>query len=132
MINLKLKQIQKNTPTLKKQLNNTIKILQHRQIHIKNPNIHTQIATTLTTVNQYNDLLTLYQQNNEINNHLQTLTQNNIAQFTQFNNEINQLIDTIKLHNQHKLTHLKKTNTHKQYNLLLLKIISLYTLILIL
>lgn len=61
-----------NAPTLEKQLNNAVKILQRRQIRIEDPGVRTQVATTLTTVSQYSDLLALYQQDSEISNHLQT------------------------------------------------------------
>ncbi|STI86892.1 hybrid sensory histidine kinase TorS [Escherichia coli] len=54
--------IQKNAPTLEKQLNNAVKILQRRQIRIEDPGVRAQVATTLTTVSQYSDLLALYQQ----------------------------------------------------------------------
>ena len=95
VMNLGLEQIQKNAPTLEKQLNNAVKILQRRQIRIEDPGVRTQVATTLTTVSQYSDLLALYQQDSEISNHLQTLAQNNIAQFAQFSSEVSQLVDTI-------------------------------------
>lgn len=72
VMNLGLEQIQKNAPTLEKQLNNAVKILQRRQIRIEDPGVRTQVATTLTTVSQYSDLLALYQQDSEISNHLQT------------------------------------------------------------
>ncbi len=78
VMNLGLEQIQKNAPTLEKQLNNAVKILQRRQIRIEDPGVRAQVATTLTTVSQYSDLLALYQQDSEISNHLQTLAQNNI------------------------------------------------------
>ena len=77
-----------NAPTLEKQLNNAVKILQRRQIRIEDPGVRAQVATTLTTVSQYSDLLALYQQDSEISNHLQTLAQNNIAQFAQFSSEV--------------------------------------------
>ncbi|MCV5179861.1 hypothetical protein OFC21_31045, partial [Escherichia coli] len=76
VMNLGLEQIQKNAPTLEKQLNNAVKILQRRQIRIEDPGVRAQVATTLTTVSQYSDLLALYQQDSEISNHLQTLAQN--------------------------------------------------------
>lgn len=63
---------QKNAPTLEKQLNNAVKILQRRQIRIEDPGVRAQVATTLTTVSQYSDLLALFQQDSEISNHLQT------------------------------------------------------------
>ena len=75
VMNLGLEQIQKNAPTLEKQLNNAVKILQRRQIRIEDPGVRAQVATTLTTVSQYSDLLALYQQDSEISNHLQTLVQ---------------------------------------------------------
>ncbi|HCQ1286722.1 TPA: TMAO reductase system sensor histidine kinase/response regulator TorS [Escherichia coli] len=59
VMNLGLEQIQKNAPTLEKQLNNAVKILQRRQIRIEDPGVRTQVATTLTTVSQYSDLLAL-------------------------------------------------------------------------
>ncbi len=90
VMNLGLEQIQKNAPTLEKQLNNAVKILQRRQIRIEDPGVRAQVATTLTTVSQYSDLLALYQQDSEISNHLQTLAQNNIAQFAQFSSEVSQ------------------------------------------
>ncbi len=93
----------------KKQLNNAVKILQRRQIRIEDPGVRAQVATTLTTVSQYSDLLALYQQDSEISNHLQTLAQNNIAQFAQFSSEVSQLVDTIELRNQHGLAHLEKS-----------------------
>ncbi|MFO6485004.1 hypothetical protein ACLBR5_21855 [Escherichia coli] len=74
VMNLGLEQIQKNAPTLEKQLNNAVKILQRRQIRIEDPGVRAQVATTLTTVSQYSDLLALYQQDSEISNHLQTLS----------------------------------------------------------
>ncbi len=95
VMNLGLEQIPKNAPTLEKQLNNAVKILQRRQIRIEDPGVRAQVATTLTTVSQYSDLLALYQQDSEISNHLQTLAQNNIAQFAQFSSEVSQLVDTI-------------------------------------
>ncbi|MGQ7189959.1 TMAO reductase system sensor histidine kinase/response regulator TorS, partial [Escherichia sp. HC-CC] len=106
VMNLGLEQIQKNAPTLEKQLNNAVKILQRRQIRIEDPGVRAQVATTLTTVSQYSDLLALFQQDSEISNHLQTLAQNNIAQFAQFSSEVSQLVDTIELRNQHGLAHL--------------------------
>lgn len=123
---------QKNAPTLEKQLNNAVKILQRRQIRIEDPGVRTQVATTLTTVSQYSDLLALYQQDSEISNHLQTLAQNNIAQFAQFSSEVSQLVDTIELRNQHGLAHLEKASARGQYSLLLLGLVSLCALILIL
>ncbi|HAX7824598.1 TPA: HAMP domain-containing protein, partial [Escherichia coli] len=132
VMNLGLEQIQKNAPTLEKQLNNAVKILQRRQIRIEDPGVRTQVATTLTTVSQYSDLLALYQQDSEISNHLQTLAQNNIAQFAQFSSEVSQLVDTIELRNQHGLAHLEKASARGQYSLLLLEIVSLCALILIL
>ena len=110
VMNLGLEQIQKNAPTLEKQLNNAVKILQRRQIRIEDPGVRAQVATTLTTVSQYSDLLALYQQDSEISNHLQTLAQNNIAQFAQFSSEVSQLVDTIELRNQHGLAHLEKAS----------------------
>ena len=115
VMNLGLEQIQKNAPTLEKQLNNAVKILQRRQIRIEDPGVRTQVATTLTTVSQYSDLLALYQQDSEISNHLQTLAQNNIAQFAQFSSEVSQLVDTIELRNQHGLAHLEKASARGQY-----------------
>lgn len=50
VMNLGLEQIQKNAPTLEKQLNNAVKILQRRQIRIEDPGVRAQVATTLTTV----------------------------------------------------------------------------------
>ena len=97
-----------------------MKILQRRQIRIEDPGVRTQVATTLTTVSQYSDLLALYQQDSEISNHLQTLAQNNIAQFAQFSSEVSQLVDTIELRNQHGLAHLEKASARGQYSLLLL------------
>lgn len=132
VMNLGLEQIQKNAPTLEKQLNNAVKILQRRQIRIEDPGVRAQVATTLTTVSQYCDLLALYQQDSEISNHLQTLAQNNIAQFAQFSSEVSQLVDTIELRNQHGLAHLEKASARGQYSLLLLGIVSLCALILIL
>lgn len=132
VMNLGLEQIQKNAPTLEKQLNNAVKILQRRQIRIEDPGVRTQVATTLTTVSQYSDLLALYQQDSEISNHLQTLAQNNIAQFAQFSSEVSQLVDTIELRNQHGLAHLEKASARGQYSLLLLGLVSLCALILIL
>ena len=132
MMNLGLEQIQKNAPTLEKQLNNAVKILQRRQIRIEDPGVRAQVATTLTTVSQYSDLLALYQQDSEISNHLQTLAQNNIAQFAQFSSEVSQLVDTIELRNQHGLAHLEKASARGQYSLLLLGMVSLCALILIL
>ncbi len=132
VMNLGLEQIQKNAPTLEKQLNNAVKILQRRQIRIEDPGVRAQVATTLTTVSQYSDLLALYQQDSEISNHLQTLAQNNIAQFAQFSSEVSQLVDTIELRNQHGLAHLEKASARGQYSLLLLGIVSLCALILIL
>lgn len=93
VMNLGLEQIQKNAPTLEKQLNNAVKILQRRQIRIEDPGVRAQVATTLTTVSQYSDLLALYQQDSEISTHLQTLAQNNIAQFAQFSSEVSQLVE---------------------------------------
>ncbi|EGD4842318.1 ATP-binding protein [Shigella flexneri] len=113
VMNLGLEQIQKNAPTLEKQLNNAVKILQRRQIRIEDPGVRAQVATTLTTVSQYSDLLALFQQDSEISNHLQTLAQNNIAQFAQFSSEVSQLVDTIELHNQHGLAHLEKASQAK-------------------
>lgn len=49
-----------------------MKILQRRQIRIEDPGVRAQVATTLTTVSQYGDLLALYQQDNEISHRLQT------------------------------------------------------------
>ena len=113
VMNLGLEQIQKNAPTLEKQLNNAVKILQRRQIRIEDPGVRTQVATTLTTVSQYSDLLALYQQDSEISNHLQTLAQNNIAQFAQFSSEVSQLVDTIELRNQHlSLIHISEPTRH--------------------
>ncbi|EIK7014007.1 response regulator [Escherichia coli] len=132
VMNLGLEQIQKNAPTLEKQLNNAVKILQRRQIRIEDPGVRAQVATTLTTVSQYSDLLALYQQDSEISTHLQTLAQNNIAQFAQFSSEVSQLVDTIELRNQHGLAHLEKASARGQYSLLLLGIVSLCALILIL
>ena len=132
VMNLGLEQIQKNAPTLEKQLNNAVKILQRRQIRIEDPGVRAQVATTLTTVSQYSDLLALYQQDSEISNHLQTLAQNNIAQFAQFSSEVSQLVDTIELRNQHGLAHLEKASARGQYSLLLLGMVSLCALILIL
>lgn len=132
VMNLGLEQIQKNAPTLEKQLNNAVKILQRRQIRIEDPGVRTQVAITLTTVSRYSDLLTLYQQDNEISNRLQTLAQNNIAQFAQFSSEVSQLVDTIELRNQHGLAHLEKASARGQYSLLLLGVVSLCALILIL
>lgn len=109
-----------------------MKILQRRQIRIEDPGVRTQVATTLTTVSQYSDLLALYQQDSEISNHLQTLAQNNIAQFAQFSSEVSQLVDTIELRNQHGLAHLEKASARGQYSLLLLGLVSLCALILIL
>ncbi|EFZ2922256.1 HAMP domain-containing protein, partial [Shigella dysenteriae] len=132
VMNLGLEQIQKNAPTLEKQLNNAVKILQRRQIRIEDPGVRAQVATTLTTVSQYSDLLALFQQDSEISNHLQTLAQNNIAQFAQFSSEVSQLVDTIELRNQHGLAHLEKASARGQYSLLLLGMVSLCALILIL
>ncbi|EFM1543722.1 TMAO reductase system sensor histidine kinase/response regulator TorS [Escherichia coli] len=132
VMNLGLEQIQKNAPTLEKQLNNAVKILQRRQIRIEDPGVRVQVATTLTTVSQYSDLLALFQQDSEISNHLQTLAQNNIAQFAQFSSEVSQLVDTIELRNQHGLAHLEKASARGQYSLLLLGMVSLCALILIL
>ena len=132
VMNLGLEQIQKNAPTLEKQLNNAVKILQRRQIRIEDPGVRAQVATTLTTVSQYSDLLALFQQDSEISNHLQTLAQNNIAQFAQFSSEVSQLVDTIELHNQHGLAHLEKASARGQYSLLLLGMVSLCALIMIL
>lgn len=132
VMNLGLEQIQKNAPTLEKQLNNAVKILQRRQIRIEDPGVRAQVATTLTTVSQYSDLLALFQQDSEISNHLQTLAQNNIAQFALFSSEVSQLVDTIELRNQHGLAHLEKASARGQYSLLLLGIVSLCALILIL
>lgn len=109
-----------------------MKILQRRQIRIEDPGVRAQVATTLTTVSQYSDLLALYQQDSEISNHLQTLAQNNIAQFAQFSSEVSQLVDTIELRNQHGLAHLEKASARGQYSLLLLGMVSLCALILIL
>lgn len=109
-----------------------MKILQRRQIRIEDPGVRTQVATTLTTVSQYSDLLALYQQDSEISNHLKTLAQNNIAQFAQFSSEVSQLVDTIELRNQHGLAHLEKASARGQYSLLLLGLVSLCALILIL
>ncbi len=109
-----------------------MKILQRRQIRIEDPGVRAQVATTLTTVSQYGDLLALYQQDNEISHRLQTLTQNNIAQFAQFSSEVSQLVDSIELRNQHGLAHLEKASARGQYSLLLLGIVSLCALILIL
>lgn len=61
-----------NAPTLEKQLNNAVKILQRRQIRIEDPGVRAQVATTLTSVSQYSDLLALYQQDSEISHRLQT------------------------------------------------------------
>ncbi|EPP0282633.1 TMAO reductase system sensor histidine kinase/response regulator TorS [Shigella sonnei] len=132
VMNLGLEQIQKNAPTLEKQLNNAVKILQRRQIRIEDPGVRAQVATTLTTVSQYSDLLALFQQDSEISNHLQTLAQNNIAQFAQFSSEVSQLVDTIELRNQHGLAHQEKASARGQYSLLLLRMVSLCALILIL
>ncbi|HAJ2019778.1 TPA: TMAO reductase system sensor histidine kinase/response regulator TorS [Escherichia coli] len=132
VMNLGLEQIQKNAATLEHQLNNAVKILQRRQIRIEDPGVRAQVATTLTTVSQYSDLLALYQQDSEISNRLQTLAQNNIAQFAQFSSEVSQLVDTIELRNQHGLAHLEKASARGQYSLLLLGMISLCALILIL
>lgn len=132
VMNLGLEQIQKNAPTLEKQLNNAVKILQRRQIRIEDPGVRAQVATTLTTVSQYSDLLALFQQDSEISNHLQTLAQNNIAQFAQFSSEVSQLVDTIELRNQHGLAHQEKASARGQYSLLLLGMVSLCALILIL
>lgn len=132
VMNLGLEQIQKNAPTLEKQLNNAVKILQRRQIRIEDPGVRAQVATTLTSVSQYSDLLALYQQDSEISHRLQTLTQNNIAQFAQFSSEVSQLVDTIELRNQHGLAHLEKASARGQYSLLLLGMVSLCALILIL
>ena len=135
VMNLGLEQIQKNASTLEKQLNNAVKILQRRQIRIEDPGVRAQVATTLTTVSQYSDLLKLYQQDSEISHRLQTLAQNNIAQFAQFaqfSSEVSQLVDIIELRNQHGLAHLEKASARGQYSLLLLGVVSLCALILIL
>ncbi|MGS3078860.1 hypothetical protein AB2909_25360, partial [Escherichia coli] len=73
--------IQKNAPTLEKQLNNAVNILQRRQIRLEDPGVRAQVATTLTSVSHYSDLLALYQQASEVSHSLQTLTQTNIAPF---------------------------------------------------
>ncbi|MFH4947305.1 histidine kinase dimerization/phospho-acceptor domain-containing protein, partial [Enterobacter hormaechei] len=78
------------------------------------------------------ELLVLFQQDSEISNHLQTLAQNNIAQFAQFSSEVSQLVDTIELRNQHGLAHLENASARGQYSLLLLGMVSLCALILIL
>ena len=61
-------------PTLEKQLNNAVKILQRRQIALKIRVFVRRSQQRLTTVSQYSDLLALYQQDSEISNHLQTRT----------------------------------------------------------
>ena len=71
VMNLGLEQIQKNAPTLEKQLNNAVKILQRRQIRIEDPGVRAQVATTLTTVSQYSDLLALL---SEVEPHVIVLT----------------------------------------------------------
>lgn len=109
-----------------------MKILQRRQIRIEDPGVRTRVAQSLEIIHRYSDLLALYQQDNEISNRLQTLAQNNIAQFAQFSSEVSQLVDTIEQRNQSGLTHLEKASERGQYSLLLLGVVSLCSLILIL
>ncbi|MBE1768951.1 TMAO reductase system sensor histidine kinase/response regulator TorS [Escherichia marmotae] len=132
VMTLRLEQIQKDAPTLENQLNNAVKILQRRQIRIEDPGVRTRVAQSLEIIHRYSDLLALYQQDNEISNRLQTLAQNNIAQFAQFSSEVSQLVDTIEQRNQSGLTHLEKASERGQYSLLLLGVVSLCSLILIL
>lgn len=129
VMNLGLEQIQKNAPTLEKQLNNAVKILQRRQIRIEDPGVRAQVATTLTTVSQYSDLLALFQQDSEISNHLQTLSPKITSPSSR---SLVAKSDTIELRNQHGLAHLEKASARGQYSLLLLGMVSLCALILIL
>ena len=108
VMNLGLEQIQKMHQRWKSSSIMRVKILQRRQIRIEDPGVRAQVATTLTTVSQYSDLLALYQQDSEISKSPTNLAQNNIAQFAQFSSEVSQLVDTIELRNQHGLAHLEK------------------------
>ncbi|ENA4996161.1 TMAO reductase system sensor histidine kinase/response regulator TorS [Escherichia albertii] len=132
VMKLELEESEKNKNRLPGQLKNALNRVQLQQRRIKAPPVRAQAEKALETVQQYVELLALYQREKALNTHLQTLTQNNIVQFAQFSNEVNQLVATIEQRNRAGLTHLESASEHARFNLLLLGVVSLCALILIL
>ncbi|ENC2563520.1 TMAO reductase system sensor histidine kinase/response regulator TorS [Escherichia albertii] len=132
VMKLELEESEKNKNRLPGQLKNALNRVQLQQRRIKAPPVRAQAEKALETVQQYVELLALYQREKALNTLLQTLTQNNIVQFAQFSNEVNQLVATIEQRNRAGLTHLENASEHVRFNLLLLGVVSLCSLILIL
>mgnify|MGYP000793818363 FL=1 len=132
VMNLGNNQAQNNLAALESQLNAAVRVLHRRQIRIEDPVVCTQVADAVSTISRYDELLSLYRQDNDITTQLQILSQNNIEQFTRFSSEVSQLVEIIGQRNQSGLAHLKQASQRGQHLLLLLGGVSLCLLILIL
>lgn len=132
VLNLGSNQLSHNAAELENQLNSAVKILHRRQKYIEDPAARSQVENALGIVSRYVELIAFYRQDNDITTRLQILSQNNIDQFARFSSEVTQLVENIELRNQSALGQLKQASERGQNWLLVLSIVSLFSLILIL
>lgn len=132
VLNLGSGQLSHNAAGLENQLNSAVKILHRRQKYIEDPTACSQVENALKIVSRYVELIAFYRQDNDITTRLQILSQNNIDQFARFSSEVTQLVENIELRNQSALGQLKQASERGQNWLLLLSVVSLFSLILIL
>jgi two-component system sensor histidine kinase TorS len=109
-----------------------VRILRRRQQRVEDPQIRQEIGSRLTVVEQYPQLVTLYQQLFDIHQQLQQQSRDNLQTYTQFSSEINRQVNRIEQHNIQALEQLAQTRKHGQYWLIALSVLTLLLLLLIL